>query len=199
MFDIIGKKKWFFAFSLLITIPGLIFILLTPFSGGKAGLKFSIDYTGGTVWSIRFADANVTPDQVRAELVVLGQTEATVTRTGSGFFDIRLTKLDLREVQPTPTPVPTRLLTPAPTVGPTATAPPSAAPTAAPTSSSQPAGSAAPTATVTHRMKSSKSSTVSGAGPPHARSDRVTDPERRPVGSAGWGSEHAGPDRGCPR
>ena len=157
MFDIIGKKKWFFAFSLLVTIPGLIFILLTPFSGGKAGLKFSIDYTGGTVWSIRFADANVTPDQVRAELATLGQPEATVTRTGSGFFDIRLTKLDLRDVQPTPTPVPTRLLTPAPTVGPTATAPPSTAPTAA----SSAAPSAAPSPTPTPTPSPSPSPTAS--------------------------------------
>ena len=30
MFDIIGKRRWYFAFSLAITIPGLLFILLTP-------------------------------------------------------------------------------------------------------------------------------------------------------------------------
>jgi preprotein translocase SecF subunit len=139
VFDVIGKKRWFFAFSLLITIPGLIFILLTPFSGGKAGLKFSIDYTGGTVWSIRFADATVTPEQVRAELVTLGQPEATVTKTGRGFLDIRLTKLDLREVAPTPSPIPTLLLTPVPSVAPT--------PTAAPTASPGPTGSGAPSPT----------------------------------------------------
>ena len=136
MFDIVGKKKWFFAISLLITIPGLIFILLTPLSGGKEGLKFSIDYTGGTVWSIKFADPNVTPDQVRAELVVLGQPEATVTRTGRGFFDIRLAKLDLREVQPTPTPVPTAT--------PAASATPSPSPTATPTATPAASGSAPP-------------------------------------------------------
>ena len=151
MFDIVGKKKWFFAFSLLITIPGLIFILLTPLSGGKEGLKFSIDYTGGTVWSIKFADPNVTPDQVRAELVALGQPEATVTRTGRGFFDIRLAKLDLREVQPTPTPVPTP--TPAPSATPTAIPTPTATPVgsgtappgASPGASSTPAPSSSPT------------------------------------------------------
>jgi len=107
VFDVIGKRRWFFAFSLLITIPGLIFILLTPLTGGKDGLKFSIDYTGGTTWSIRFADASVTADQVKAELATLGQPEATVTKTGRGFYDIRLTKLDLRGPEPTPTPVPT--------------------------------------------------------------------------------------------
>ena len=100
MFDIIGKRRWFFAFSLLVTIPGLIFILLTPLTGGKEGLKFSIDYTGGTTWSIRFQDPNVSPEDVKAELATLGQPEATVTKTGRGFMDIRLTKLDLRPPAP---------------------------------------------------------------------------------------------------
>jgi preprotein translocase SecF subunit len=143
VFDIVGKKRWFFAFSLLITIPGLIFILLTPLSGGKEGLKFSIDYTGGTVWSIKFANPDVTPEQVRAELVTLGQPEATVTRTGRGFFDIRLAKLDLREVQPTPTPVPTPAgsgsASPGASAGATSTPGPSTSPN--PSGSPAPSGS----------------------------------------------------------
>jgi preprotein translocase SecF subunit len=106
VFDLISKRKWFFAFSLLITIPGLLFILLTPISNGQAGLKFSIDYTGGTEWTIRFANANVTPDQVHDALVELGQPEATVTKTGRGFMEIRLSKLDLREVAPVPSAAP---------------------------------------------------------------------------------------------
>jgi preprotein translocase SecF subunit len=144
VFDIVGKKKWFFAFSLLVTIPGLIFILLTPLSGGKEGLKFSIDYTGGTVWSIKFADANVTPDEVRAELVNLGQPEATVTRTGSGFFDIRLAKLDLRDIEPTPTPIPTGSAAPSASLAPSASpgssvaGSPGASPTASPAPSPSP-------------------------------------------------------------
>ncbi len=89
MFDVIGKRRWFFAFSLLITIPGLIFILLTPLTGGAAGLKFSIDYTGGTTWSIKFADAAVSAEDVRAELALLDQPDATVTKTGRGFFEYK--------------------------------------------------------------------------------------------------------------
>ena len=144
MFDVIGKKRWFFAFSLLITIPGLIFILLTPFSGGQAGLKFSIDYTGGTTWSIKFADASVTTEQVRDELVALGQADATVALTGKGFFDIRLSKLDLRHVEPAPTAVPT--LAPAPTAEPSPAAGGSPAPSASVEPSAEPSGSPEPTA-----------------------------------------------------
>jgi preprotein translocase subunit SecF len=139
VFDVIGKKRWFFAFSLLITIPGLIFILLTPISGGQAGLKFSIDYTGGTTWSIKFADASVTTEQVRDELVVLGQADATVALTGKGFFDIRLSKLDLRHVEPVPTAVPT--LAPAPTAEPSSAASGSPAPSASVEPSAEPSAS----------------------------------------------------------
>ena len=53
MDKIIARKRWFFVFSILITIPGLLFTLATPFSGGSIGLKFSIDYTGGTIWEFR--------------------------------------------------------------------------------------------------------------------------------------------------
>ena len=174
MFDVIGKRRWYFAFSLLITIPGLIFILLTPFSGGKAGLKFSIDYTGGTTWSIRFADPNVTTAQVRDELVVLGQADATVALTGAGFFDIRLSKLDLRSIEPSPTPVPTLTAAPsasataAPTASATASASPAPStspdPAATPTPSPEPTASPTPEPTATPEPSPSATPTAAPAG-----------------------------------
>jgi preprotein translocase subunit SecF len=158
VFDIVGKKRWFFLFSLIVTIPGVLFILLTPLTNGQAGLKFSLDYTGGTEWSIRFADATVTAEDVREELAALGQEDATVTRTGRGFFDIRMTTLDLREI-PTPPP-PTgapggspgasgAVGSPAPTgsATPAATAPPAASPAAtgaAPSASPEPTAAPIP-------------------------------------------------------
>ena len=151
MFDIIGKKRWFFAISLLVTIPGLIFILLTPITNGAEGLKFSIDYTGGTEWSIKFKDPNVSADQVRAELVSLGQDDASVAKTGQGFIDIRMSKLDLREI-PSPTAVPTAAPSGSPAgspgssgVGPVAPTPASSAPAPSPTPAAS--ASAAPVAT----------------------------------------------------
>jgi preprotein translocase subunit SecF len=138
LFDIVGKRNWFFLISLLVTIPGVLFIILTPLTNGAAGLKFSIDYTGGTEWSIRFADPNVSADQVREELAVLGQEEAQVTRTGKGFLDIRMSKLDLRDVEPAPTA--------GPTAGPTAS-PGASGATPAPTASAVPTATPGPTGT----------------------------------------------------
>jgi len=126
VFDVIGKKKWFFAFSLLITIPGLIFIVLTFLSGGSEGLQFSIDYTGGTVWELKFEDPNVTPEQVRGTLVAQGLSDSTVVRTSDGYLLIRTSATPLE--------------------GPQATAPPVAtlAPSGSPSGSAAPSGSPAP-------------------------------------------------------
>lgn len=41
MFNIVGKRNWYFAFSLLLIVPGVVSLLLW-------GLNLSIDFTGGT-------------------------------------------------------------------------------------------------------------------------------------------------------
>jgi preprotein translocase subunit SecF len=50
MLDIIGKRNWYFAFSLLIIIPGLISLLLW-------GLRLSIDFTGGSRVVLQYPQA----------------------------------------------------------------------------------------------------------------------------------------------
>lgn len=127
MFDVIGKRRWYFLFSLLITVPGLLFILATPINN-DIGLKFSIDYTGGTRWTIRFENPNVSADAVRTELISLGQPEATVVTTGKGFLDIKLSKLDLLPSEPAPTPTPAATTDPSASPGSSASANPSASP-----------------------------------------------------------------------
>jgi len=130
MFDIVGKRNWYFAFSALITIPGLIFIVL-------GGLKPSVDYTGGTVWQIRYASEPSAAD-VLAALVELDHPEARVTDVGGGFLEIRTDPIDLL---PPTTPLPSVSIAPTPTVTPSATA----APTASPVPSASESGSVEPT------------------------------------------------------
>ncbi len=130
MFDIIGHRRWFYAFSLLITIPGLIFILLTPLTNGAVGLQFSIDYTGGTQWEIRFADPTVTADQILAVLAEQGLGDSTVTPTSDGFYEIRTKPIGLAAPAPTATPVVT--LNPSASAGPSGSAGPAVSPTPGP-------------------------------------------------------------------
>ena len=94
MFDVIGQRRWFYLVSVLITIPGLVLILLTPFT--DLGLKFSIDYTGGTRWVIRFEDRSVTPDQVVGVFAENGLT-ATVVREADDYLDMSVQVNVVRE------------------------------------------------------------------------------------------------------
>jgi preprotein translocase SecF subunit len=137
VFDIIGKRRWYFLLSAIITIPGLIFILLTPISNGGAGLKFTIDYTGGTKWEIRFKNTAVTPDQVTA-VFAANALPASVVSTGDDFLEIKTEPIGLSAAAPSPTPVPTV----APSAGASAGASGSVAP---PASASAPSGSPSPT------------------------------------------------------
>jgi preprotein translocase SecF subunit len=99
VFDIVGKRRWFYVFSALITIPGLVFVLLTPFGGGRVGLQFSIDFTGGTVWEVHFRDGAPAPSEVREVLVEqgLGGTAAITTAGDREYLLIRTEQIGLAE------------------------------------------------------------------------------------------------------
>ncbi len=60
MLDLIGKRRYGYALSLVLVVTGLLFILATLIPNGNVGLQFSIAYTGGTVWEVHFEDG--TPD-----------------------------------------------------------------------------------------------------------------------------------------
>ena len=107
MFDVVGRRRYFFLLSAIFTIPGLIFILLTPLTNGHEGLKFSIDYTGGTRWQIHFAQPGVTASGIKDVLTAQGLGDSTVQQVGDGYFDIKTKPIGLSTPPPTPTPVPT--------------------------------------------------------------------------------------------
>ena len=144
MFDVVGRRRIFYALSLALTIPGLIFILLTPFT--DAGLQFTIDYTGGTKWEIRFEDAEVTPDQVE-EIFAANDLRASALRTASGFIEIKTEPIGLQ-----PAPVPTAPPAPSPSdpaeasPGPSVSPDPSAATSPSPSPSAEPSAEPSPPA-----------------------------------------------------
>ena len=142
VFDLIGRRRWFFLFSGLVTIPGLIFILLTPITAGKVGIQFSIDYTGGTVWEIHFKDGTPTTDQVKQVLDAQGLSDSSVTtstQNGLTYILMRLPVVALQTPEPTPTPPPSPSASPSTSASATASA--SASPTASPTATPSPGAS----------------------------------------------------------
>ena len=150
MLDIIGKRNWFFLFSGLIVVPGLFFILLGPITGGKAGLQFSIDYTGGTLWEIHFKNPSVTPAQVHAVLAAKGYDSQVQTSTG-GYVVIRTVPLGLIEAP---------AATPAPSTSPTASGSPQPSGSASPV----PSGSPGPSASTAASASPAASGAAAAAG-----------------------------------
>jgi len=92
---IIARKRWFFLFSLLLTVPGIAFIAATPLTGGDVGLRFSVEFTGGTVWEFRLEEA-AEPATIRDAVVAVGHPEAQVTEGEGGFLLLRTKPLDLQ-------------------------------------------------------------------------------------------------------
>ncbi|HEY7024014.1 MAG TPA: protein translocase subunit SecF [Candidatus Limnocylindrales bacterium] len=184
MFDLIGKRRWFYLISLAITIPGFIFILLTPLTGGKVGLQFSIDFTGGTVWEIHFA--NGTPSSADVQAIMASQglpgTAAIATVGDKSYVLIRTEQIGLAEFQPSPSPGASS--SPAASSSPSDTASPAASGSPAASSSSA-ASSVAPEASTSPEPSASPEPSTSPA--PSASAGAVVGASPSPSASPGTG------------
>ncbi|HEX74012.1 MAG TPA: protein translocase subunit SecF [Dehalococcoidia bacterium] len=89
MFDITGKRFWFFAISGVIILIGII--ALATF-----GLALGIEFSSGSMMTLSF-EQGVDHNELRNELASLGYTNAIVQRTGEGDFYIRTDKLSTEE------------------------------------------------------------------------------------------------------
>lgn len=84
------KRNLWFAISLIVIIPGLISLLVS-------GLKLGIDFTGGTLWEVRF-DQPVTGAQIEAALASAGVEHAIVQRSGPATEETYLIRMpEVRE------------------------------------------------------------------------------------------------------
>ena len=82
-----GLRGWFFIFSALVILPGIVFLIIAP------GLKQGIDFTGGSTLTLEFSDP-VNQTDLRAELANLGHSDATVQQLEDNVFFIRTKELD---------------------------------------------------------------------------------------------------------
>ncbi|MGZ3586521.1 MAG: protein translocase subunit SecF [Candidatus Limnocylindrales bacterium] len=198
MFDLIGKRRIFFLISAIALVPGIIALLLGPLTGGRLGLQFSIDYTGGTIWQIHFQ--NGTPDPAAVKRVLdeqgLSNSSVSITTAASGeeYILMRLPEIGLRPPAPTPTPVPTISPSPsssgsaAPSGSATASASASAGASASPAASASPVASPSPTASA-----SPSPSASAGASPSPSGS---ASPSPSPSGGGGAGGTYTPPTEG---
>jgi preprotein translocase subunit SecF len=89
MFDIVGKRFWFFLISGIVILAGIISLATFGF---KAGIEFS----SGSVVTLGFEE-EVGSDELRQELADLGYGNAVVQTTESGDFLIRTVEMTAAE------------------------------------------------------------------------------------------------------
>jgi preprotein translocase subunit SecF len=78
LFNFVQRRKFYFLFSALVIIPGLISMTYQTITNGTP-VKLSIDFTGGSLMEIPFVN-NVDEQQVRDALTVFGIKDYTVQR-----------------------------------------------------------------------------------------------------------------------
>jgi preprotein translocase subunit SecF len=76
MFKIVERRGTWFAISSLAILPGIIYMIWSLVTTGQP-LPLSIDYTGGTLWEMRFEQA-VQPATVRQVFVDADHSDASV-------------------------------------------------------------------------------------------------------------------------
>ena len=83
-YDFIGKRKWAYTVSIIITLIGLISL------AARGGLRYDIDFTGGTLIQVRFERAP-TIAQIRTNLGTIQLGESIIQQFGDAQeFIIRL-------------------------------------------------------------------------------------------------------------
>lgn len=86
MFDFAGKRGWFFLLSILVLVPGIISLAISP------RLKPGIDFTSGSTFTVAF-QKHPDAEELRKELASLGYPDSRVQSTGSGSFVVRTSGL----------------------------------------------------------------------------------------------------------
>ena len=85
MFDIIGKRFWFFLVSGVVVLASII-------SLATFGLKAGVEFSSGSLMIISFTQ-EVDEESIKQELTDVGYKSALIQRTGEGDFLLRLPEL----------------------------------------------------------------------------------------------------------
>ncbi len=76
------RRPWFFLLSLLVILPGIVFLILAP------GLNPGIDFTGGSSITMQFPEgAGANQKAIREKLHAIGYPESTVQNLGNSTID----------------------------------------------------------------------------------------------------------------
>ncbi|MCU0512891.1 MAG: protein translocase subunit SecF [Anaerolineae bacterium] len=82
MFNLVEKRRWYFILSAFIIVPGLLVMLYSAATTG-ALFRLSIDFTGGSIYDIRFTEAGATENDIRAIFAAAGDDNVIIQQVGT--------------------------------------------------------------------------------------------------------------------
>lgn len=82
-FDFIKYRKIFYWFSIVLTVVTIILVV-------SFGVKWGIDFTGGTVLSISYEGALPTSQQINEQILALGLKEAVIQQQGENTIVLKM-------------------------------------------------------------------------------------------------------------
>jgi preprotein translocase subunit SecF len=96
MYDIVGRRGLWYTISLILIVPGIFFMIFSLATHGTI-LPLSIDYTGGTLWELKF-DEPTTPAAVRQVFIDAGFSDTTAFTVDDGeAIQVKFKNIEIAE------------------------------------------------------------------------------------------------------
>jgi len=84
LWDVIGARKWGYALSVLLIVPGVIALIMNA-AGGRGALNWGIDFTGGDLLQLRL-ERPFTVGQIRAVVDQYATGESIIQKAEQEVF-----------------------------------------------------------------------------------------------------------------
>lgn len=82
MYRLVEKRRWYYLFSAMVIIPGVIIMLYSLMTTGQL-FRMSIDFEGGSIYELRFTDAGITEANLRGVFDQFGDTNPLIQQLGA--------------------------------------------------------------------------------------------------------------------
>ena len=90
--DILSKRYWYFIFSLILIVPGLVLLAVK-------GMPYGIDFTGGTMMELQFSQGNRPEREAFENEIINYGIDATVVLSGENNVIIRAPYIEDSEIE----------------------------------------------------------------------------------------------------
>ncbi len=82
MYSLVQKRRWFYLLSLSIIVPGVLIIIYSIITSGKA-FRLSIDFEGGSIYELKFSGSGATESNIRDVFARYGDSNTLIQQLGN--------------------------------------------------------------------------------------------------------------------